>query len=443
MPTLKPYPAYRDTALPWLPKIPKHWGVLRIKYSTYVKARVGWQGLTADEFISEGPILVTGTDFEDGKVNWQSCHHVSEERYLQDPYIMLQEDDLLITKDGTIGKIAIVRDIPVKATLNSGIFVTRSLKNLYSTKYLYWVLSSNIFFDFIDLLKSGTTINHLYQNTFVNFAFPSLPLEEQQVISIYLDRQTAKIDTLIAKKRRLLDMLAEQRAALISHAVTKGLNPAVKMKDSGVTWLGQVPRHWEKKKIKHVVHQIIDTEHKTAPFYPDGEYFVVRTSNIKSGKLIFDDAKYTNYEGYIEWTQRGKPNPGDILFTREAPAGEACIVPDNLKLCVGQRTVLFRINHKRIVSEYCLWSLYGGLAAEFINNLSQGSTVAHFNMQDIKNIPLYIPPLEEQKEIADYLNQQTERLSNLTTKIETAIERLKEYRAALISSVVTGKVQVK
>jgi type I restriction enzyme S subunit len=99
MTALKPYTSYRKTDLPWLGQIPVHWDVLRIKYSTYVKARVGWQGLTSDEFVEAGPILVTGTDFDRGKVNWGACYHVSEERYLQDPFIMLREGDLLITKD--------------------------------------------------------------------------------------------------------------------------------------------------------------------------------------------------------------------------------------------------------------------------------------------------------------------------------------------------------
>jgi type I restriction enzyme S subunit len=208
-------------------------------------------------------------------------------------------------------------------------------------------------------------------------------------------------------------------------------------KDSGVEWLGEIPTYWEKTRIKYVLHQIIDTEHKTAPFYPDGEYLVVRTSNVRNGQLVLDDAKYTDYEGFREWTKRGKPEPGDILFTREAPAGEACLVPENLPLCLGQRMVLFRVNHQMLDEHYGIWSLYGGIAAEFITSLSQGATVAHFNMADIANIPLLLPPLEEQAAIASFLDRETAKIDALIAKKERLIELLQEKRTAIISHAVT------
>jgi len=145
---VSPYPNYRESDIRWLGRIPRHWDIGRIKYSTYVKGRIGWQGLRADEFIDEGPFLVTGTDFKDGFINWNTCYHVSQERYSEDPYIQLREGDLLITKDGTIGKVAVVKDISGPATLNSGIFLTRPLSGEYITRYMYWVLQSSVFTGF-------------------------------------------------------------------------------------------------------------------------------------------------------------------------------------------------------------------------------------------------------------------------------------------------------
>jgi type I restriction enzyme, S subunit len=147
---------------PWLPPLPEHWRVMRIKHTTFVKGRIGWQGLRSDEFTDDGPLLVTGTDFKQGQVDWSSCHHISEQRYREDPYIHLREGDLLITKDGTIGKIAIVKGMPGPACLNSGVFVTRPSTGLYENRYLYWLLTSDVFQNFINLQKSGTTISHLY-----------------------------------------------------------------------------------------------------------------------------------------------------------------------------------------------------------------------------------------------------------------------------------------
>ena len=137
----------------------------RIKdYTFYVKGRIGWQGLRSSDFLDQGDFYcVTGTDLINGSIDWSNCYFVSQERYSQDKYIQLQEKDLLITKDGTIGKIALIDKLPLYSTLNSGLFVTRPLKKKYDNKFMYWVLNSSSFRNYIDLTKGGSTIQHLYQ----------------------------------------------------------------------------------------------------------------------------------------------------------------------------------------------------------------------------------------------------------------------------------------
>ena len=123
------YESYKDSGVEWLGEIPKHWQAIRIKFSTYIKGRVGWHGLNSKEFLYEGNYyLVTGTDFKSRNINWKTCYRITKERYDEDPYIHLKNGDILITKDGTIGKIVQVKNIPHKASVNSGIFVTRPLK---------------------------------------------------------------------------------------------------------------------------------------------------------------------------------------------------------------------------------------------------------------------------------------------------------------------------
>ncbi|ODV49426.1 type I restriction enzyme S subunit [Methanohalophilus euhalobius] len=217
---LDPDVPMKDSGIEWIGEIPEHWDTIRIKHATYVKGRIGWHGLRSDEFIDEGPFLVTGTDFVNGIVNWNSCYHVSKDRYDQDPYIQLKENDLLITKDGTIGKVALVKGLKSEATLNSGIFVTRPLSNNYITDFMYWILNSEVFTAFFEYMSNGTTIQHLYQNVFNEFAFPIPPLQEQQAIANYLDRETSQIDNLIEKTEQSIEYLKEYRTALISSAVT-------------------------------------------------------------------------------------------------------------------------------------------------------------------------------------------------------------------------------
>jgi type I restriction enzyme S subunit len=443
MTALKPYTSYRKTDLPWLGQIPVHWDVLRIKYSTYVKARVGWQGLTSDEFVEAGPILVTGTDFDRGKVNWGACYHVSEERYLQDPFIMLREGDLLITKDGTIGKIAVVRGLPDKATLNSGVFVTRPRKNLYLTEYLYWILLSNAFTDFIDLLKSGTTINHLYQNTFVNFAFPRPSMAEQQAIAAYLDRQTAKIDVLIAKKQRLLDLLAEQRAALISQAVTKGLNSSAKMKDSGVAWLGQVPNHWEVDLVKR--HFDIDLgKMLDSSKQPENGFLkpYLRAANIYWEGVWLDDVNEMKFTK--EQLKRYRLQKSDLLVTEGgATVGRSTIYQGELEEVYYQNSINRARPKGTLPVKYLYYWLFALKLTGFIDNVVSKATFGHLTKDKLELLQMAVPTKEEAEQIGKYLDTKLLNIARIEDKIKDVMERLREYRAALISSVVTGKVDVR
>lgn len=215
------YSEYGDSGIEWIGDIPTAWDVKKIKHGFYVKGRIGWKGLKSSEFLSDGfSYLVTGTDFKCGKIYWEGCHHIDKDRYEEDPYIQLHENDLLITKDGSIGKLAIVDELDKPACLNSGIFVVRSTNRNFTTKYLYWVLMSDIFAKFNDYTSYGSTIQHLYQNVFVEFSFGFPTAEEQILISKYLDKKTSKINSLIEKETKRIELLKEYRQSLISNVVT-------------------------------------------------------------------------------------------------------------------------------------------------------------------------------------------------------------------------------
>jgi len=217
---LNPNVKMKNSGVEWIGEIPEHWKLTKIKYTTYVKGRIGWQGLRSDEFIDEGPSLVTGTDFKNGRIDWQTCYHVSEERYNEAVPIQLKEDDLLITKDGTIGKLALVKEMPERAILNSGIFVTRPLMDQYINNYLYWNLTSASFSQYIRTMETGSTIKHLYQETFVNYSYALPPKDEQESISYYLNNETQKLETIKQSMLNQISKLKEYRQSLIHEAVT-------------------------------------------------------------------------------------------------------------------------------------------------------------------------------------------------------------------------------
>ena len=213
--------AMKDSGVEWLGEIPEHWEMSKLKYDSYIKARVGWHGLTSDELFEDGDAYaVTGSDFLGNTVNWADCRKCTLLRYKQDRFIQLQDDDLLVTKDGTIGKIIKVNKLPDIATLNGGIFVLRPLQEKYNTSYYYWLLISTVFNGFVSYYKTGSTISHLYQDTFCQMPYALPTLGEQQDIVDYLDDKTSKIDNLITKSTKAIDLLKEKRTALISSAVT-------------------------------------------------------------------------------------------------------------------------------------------------------------------------------------------------------------------------------
>jgi type I restriction enzyme S subunit len=184
-----------------LPGFSGAWEVVNIAENSILKARIGWQGLTTAEYLKNGEYyLITGTDFIEGKINWSGCHFIDENRYIQDKNIQLRNDDVLITKDGTIGKVGYVDNLPGKATLNSGVFVIRPRNKSYFPLFFYYVLKSNIFDTFMKQLRAGSTISHLYQKDFVDFSFSVPSLSEQQAIAKILSDMDTEIEALEQKR---------------------------------------------------------------------------------------------------------------------------------------------------------------------------------------------------------------------------------------------------
>ena len=268
------------------------------------------------------------------------------------------------------------------------------------------------------------------------------PLAEQRVMADYLDTETARVDGLISKNRRLIELLDERRSNFVSEAVTIGLENNGQSADTRNRYVRGIPERWRLMRLRHVVEQIIDTPHKTAPVVEDAVYLVVRTSNVKKGRLILDGARYTDRASWIEWNQRGEPRPGDVLLTREAPAGEACVVPVHTSLCIGQRMVLLRVNQTIACGEWVAHSIYSGHVQRFIMDSSNATTVAHLNMSDIHDIPIAVPDLREQQQLLGRIRSNVRRHEETVSKLNKQIDLLTERRQALITAVVTGEMPV-
>lgn len=209
-----------NSDIKWIGEIPFDWNTKKIKYVATLKGRIGWQGLTSDEYQDEGPYLITGVDFLDGQINWENCVHIPEKRWTEAVDIRIKENDLLITKDGTVGKVALVKNLKDKASLNSGVLLI-NLEEEYDKKYLFWVLQSDIFWKWFSYTNSGnSTIIHLYQHDFDNFEYPIPPMKEQKEIAAFLDMKCEKTDKIIKQQKESLETLKKYKQSLIYEYVT-------------------------------------------------------------------------------------------------------------------------------------------------------------------------------------------------------------------------------
>lgn len=428
------YAEYKDSGVNFLDDIPEHWIVSKVKY--LAPFQVGWTPPTKNDlnFIGEN-LWVNISDLK-GKVISNTVKQISDKAALEASMEITPKGSLMYSFKLSVGAVSFAGcDMYTNEAIASFLNIAK-----LPLSYLYYALPKFVIENASTNIYGAKILN---QELIKNALLLELPFDEAEKIANFLDHETTKIDSLIEKQQQLIQLLKEKRQAVISHAVTKGLNPNVPMKDSGVEWLGQVPEHWVKIKLKFIVKSIIDAEHKTAPYFEDSEYLVCRTTNVRNGQLKLDGGKYTNQDTYNEWTQRAIPEIGDILFTREAPAGEACVYDGSVPLCLGQRMVLFKLDQSKVCPDFVLYSIYSGLADDFIKQLSQGSTVTHFNMSDIQNIPLFEPPQNEQIKIKEYLMAITGRYDELISKAESAIQLMQERRTALISAAVTGKIDVR
>ena len=443
MEEISKYGKYKDTGIEWIGEIPENWDVKKIKHRCYVKGRVGWKGLKSSEFLTDGfSYLVTGRDFKNDTVDWDNCYHIDEERYNEDPYIQLQNEDLLITKDGTIGKLAVVTNLDKPACLNSGIFVVRSIKDDFSTRFLLWVLKSSIFTDFNGLTAYGSTIQHLYQNVFFEFAFAFPPVNTQISIADYLQKKTAEIDHIIANKQKLIALYEEEKQAIINQVVTKGLDPNLKMKDSGVEWLGEIPEHWEQKNLKYLARvqtggtpkiqnakmdYFADSTinwYTPSDFYNDG---VLEDSNRKINEFAVDDNEVEIF-----------PENSVYLVSIGATLGKVGL--SKTKASANQQINVIIFDKSLLNPFYGYYFLVSN--KEMIKLEADYTTLPILNQTKTKSLTIAYPNLKEQDEIVQYIDKECVRINTILEKFNKQIDLLKEYRTTLISEVVTGKIKV-
>ena len=435
---------FKDSGVEWIGEIPTDWSIGRIKYNFYLKGRIGWQGLKADEFVDNGPFLVTGTDFENGNVNWSKCYHISEERYMEAPEIHVENGDLLVTKDGTVGKVAYINNKPEKVSLNSHLLLIRPNSQLYYNKFLFWVIQSPIFDKYFSLSQNGTIMASLSQEKINNFSFPLPGMETQQCIADYLDRKCSQIDAIIARQQEVIEKLKAYKLSVITEAVTKGLNPDVPMKDSGIDFIGSIPEAWRICRLRNIgtlqngISKSGESFGHGFPFVSYGDVYRNFSLPVQVAGLIdSSDEERRNYS--VE--------SGDIFFTRTSETIEEVGFSSVCEETIPDATFagfLIRVRPftDDLVPKFAKYYFRSNHHRYYLVKQMNLVTRASLGQDLLKSMPVLVPPKDEQISIAAYLDKKCGAIESSIEYKQRVIERLTAYKKSLIHEVVTGKKEV-
>ena len=436
------FPEYKDSGIEWLGEVPEHWVTWK---ATHGFRRIG-SGTTPK---SDDP------EYYGGDISWVTTSELRETVIVDTikrvtttatreyPTLRIYpKGTLLFAMSGaTIGRLGI---LGTPATVNQACAAFAEPLHLATSFVYYWLQMRK---PILTVLSAGGGQPNLSQDDLRQLRIPAPPLDEQRTIAVFLDRETAKIDGLVARKERLIDLLQEKRAALITRAVTRGLDPDVPMKDSGVEWLGEIPAHWEVRPLKSIsdlqtgltLGKRYESEAMTTRPY-------LRVANVQDGYLALDDI--AEVEVPARDVRRFELQAGDVLMTEGGDfdkLGRGHVWKEELAKCLHQNHI-FAVRPRRdaLTSHFLalvMSSAYG--RAYFTATSKQSTNLASTNSTKLRNLPFPLPGLDDQVEITRWTDRETAKIDALIAKVHQAIDHLKEFRTALISAAVTGKIDVR
>ena len=431
------YQKYQDSGVEWLGDIPEHWKSLKIKRLTSIKRGASPRPIDDPKYFDD-----------DGEYAWVRIADVTaSERYLKTTTqklselgksfsVPLEPGELFLSIAGSVGKPIITK---IKCCIHDGFVYFPDLK--VNEEFIYYIFNSGQ--PYLGLGKFGTQLN-LNTETVgaISIGFP--PLNEQEKIAQFLDYKTKQIDELIKKKETLIEKLDEKRTALISHAVTKGLDSSLPIKDSGIEWLGEIPKHWEVKRLRYI-GSCQNGISKGADYFGFGYPFVNYTdvyANIELPKTVSGLANSTDMDRINYSVQKG-----DIFFTRTSETIEEIGITSTCFNSINNATFsgfLIRVRPfpNLLFTGFSKYYFRCQLHRLFFVKEMNLVTRASLSQELLKRLPVLLPTIEEQKQISKHLDQKTAQIDQQKAKIKEAIELLKEYRTSLITNAVTGKIDV-
>jgi type I restriction enzyme S subunit len=435
---MRRYDSYKDSGVEWIGEIPSHWGKSKFKYLTIKDVQYGINS-SSDNYSDGGIRFIRTTDISNNGELSEEGVFINEEIVPQ--FQITEYLDFLISRSGTLGRTYL--HLTNEKMTYGGYLVRFNFSKLELSKFINFYCLSTPFWDWIELNTIVSTIGNVNGQKYSNLELPLPPFSEQQQIVSYLDTKTSLIDSLIEKTYRKIELLKENRTSLINEVVTKGLNPNVEMKDSGVEWIGEIPSGWEKKKIGYVSKLFTGNPWKSELFNFENGIKIVRGENVSEGFLRWGSRTRFWVEP-VEEDSIFYLKDGDIVIGMDgSKVGKnyVRIKEGDLPLLLHQRMCRIRVSEGYSPKFIEYW--IGSEMFRFYIDISKTDPmIPHITQKNIFDFQIPFPSLSEQLQIVSYLDEHTQLIDKTISVEERRIELLKEYRQSLISEVVTGKRKV-
>ncbi len=430
------YPKYKKSGVEWLGDVPEHWEVKRLKYQVSINDETYPE--TTDPDFELVYVDISSVDAVKGIINKEPMTFDNAPSRAR--RIVRDGDTIISTVRTYLKAIAPIEKPENNLTASTGFAVVRPRS--IDKKFLSKILIVPYFVEEIVSRSVGVSYPAINASEIGLIQVPLPPLSEQQALADFLDRETGRIDELIGKKQKLIELLKEKRTALISRIVTKGLNPKVKMKPSGVDWLGDVPEHWEIKRLKYILQEPLKYGANEAAELDDPELprFVRITDVDESGNLR--DETFRSLPEEI-----AKPfllDEGDLLFARSgATVGKTFFYRKTWgRAAYAGYLIRARLKKSIAYPDYINFITKSSFYSQWISSILIQATIQNVSAEKYASYMIPFPSIQEQQAIAEFLDRETAKIDILIMKVETIIEKLKEYRTALISAAVTGKINI-
>jgi len=442
----KPFPAYKDSGVEWLGEIPAHWEVAPVyaRYEVALGKMLDAKRVTGE---SSGRYL-RNVDVQWDRVNTEGLPEMDFAPWERDRY-MVRSGDLLVCEGGEVGRTAIWRGEIEECFYQKAIHRVRPRSDKEAPRFFYYLMHTLANRGVFAASGNSNTIDHLTAVQLRHYRLPFAPPNEQRAIAAFLDRETARIDGLVAKKERLIELLQEKRAALITRAVTKGLDPSIHMKDSGVAWLGQIPASWSLARLKRLV---TGAEQGWSPLCEnrqadEHEWGVLKVGCVNG--IEFDGTENKALPSDLDPLEDLEIAPGDILMsranTRQLLGSAALVETVRPRLLLCDKLYRIRVRSELVLPRFLVHAFGSSLSRFQFEREATGASASMQNVSQQMILELLVPcpPPEEQQRIVEVVGRDTAQLSRLIERVGGAVDRLKELRTALISAAVMGKIDVR